>query len=134
MKNKRLIRRYAIVIGAAIWFVQQPARSSTTDFLRTSQVVPGEVVRLNSDSQHPQVEFTTLEGQRISVVAQSRSPVSVGEKVEMRYDPKQPHIAKINTLWDVWGAHLFQAWPFMGLLVAEMRGLSARWGASEESD
>ncbi|WP_248322782.1 DUF3592 domain-containing protein [Caballeronia sp. Sq4a] len=134
MNKDRGIRRYVIVVGAALLLVQQPARPPTIHFLSTSQVVPGEVVRLNSDGQHPQVEFTTLDGQRISIAARSPSPISVGDKVEMRYDTKQPHIAKINTLWDVWGAHLFQAWPFMGLLVADRRSLCDRWGLAKADD
>ncbi|VXC97298.1 hypothetical protein BURKHO8Y_70177 [Burkholderia sp. 8Y] len=91
-------------------------------------------MKINADSQHPQVAFTTMDRQRISVAAHSGSSVTVDDKVETRDDPQQPHVAKVNTMWDVWGEHLFNAWPFMGLLVAEMRGLAVRWGFKESND
>ncbi|MDR5745115.1 DUF3592 domain-containing protein [Caballeronia sp. LZ029] len=131
---KRRIGLFAALLGIFLLCIQRPALPSTVDFLKTSKVVPGEVVKLVPDGKHPQVEFTTLDGQHISVTASSESSLSVGDKVQMRYDPRQPYVAEVSTLWDVWGVRLFFAWPAMGLLVGELLGLSARWKSISEGN
>jgi hypothetical protein len=51
---KRRINSFAALLGISLLCMQRPALPSTLDFLKTSKVAPGEVVRLVPDGKHPQ--------------------------------------------------------------------------------
>lgn len=130
----RRINWFAIILGVVTFCIQLPFLSLEIKFVKTSKVVPAEVVKLNAGGKHPQVEFTTLDGQNISVPASSWSSVSVGDTVEVRYDPKHPRIAKMNTLWGVWGLHLMVVWVSAGFILGGLLGFPSKDGWRSEGN
>ncbi len=116
--------------------VQLSFLPNTMEFVRDSKVALAEVVKLNAGSKHPQVRFTTSDGQSVSVSTSSwfRS-VDVGDKVEMRYDPKEPGKATMNTLFGVWFLHLFCGIPAIVLILSGLLGFPRQgWGFNEDND
>nr|WP_244849614.1 DUF3592 domain-containing protein [Caballeronia sp. SL2Y3] len=109
---------------------------NTIEFVRVSKVAFAEVVKLNAGGKHPEVAFTTSDGQRISVPTSSWfHSVDVGDKVEIRYDPRQPGNATMNTLFGVWSLHLFCGVPAMVLILSGLLGFPRQgWGVNENDD
>jgi hypothetical protein len=134
-RTRRRINWPVVFSGIALFCIQLSFLPSTVEFVRTSKVAQAEVVGLNAGGKHPQVEFTTFDGEHISVPTSSwfRS-VSVGDKVEMRYDPKHPRIARINSLFGVWFLHLFCGVPAIVLAVGGLLGLSGKGSEFEEGN
>ncbi|KVL19096.1 DUF3592 domain-containing protein [Burkholderia ubonensis] len=97
-------RRCAVVIGAVFLMIAAFAAWSTGDFLRTAIAVPGEVVSLNAGGSHPQVEFVTRTGERISYPQGGMIyGTKVGDKVTVLYQPEAPsRTATINRIGAVW--------------------------------
>ncbi|WP_162065722.1 DUF3592 domain-containing protein [Burkholderia sp. THE68] len=94
----------SLLAGSALLVIQIPMLIPTIDWYRQSTLTTGVVVKLNSGSRKPQVEFTANNGERISVPASSYfHSVVVGEQVVMRYSPESPRIARINGVMSVWG-------------------------------
>ncbi|VXC97290.1 conserved hypothetical protein [Burkholderia sp. 8Y] len=131
--RKRRINWPGVVIGLAILCIQYPFLSVEMRFVRASKVVSGKVVKLNA-GRHPQVEFTTLEGQRISVPASAWSSIDVGDVVEMRYDPREPRIAEMNTLWGMWGIQLMAGWIAACFILGGLLGLPSSIGLGLQKD
>lgn len=125
--NKSHVNWTAVVIGIIIFGLQLPLLPSTVDFVKSSKVVTGEVVRLNAGGKHPQVEFITLRGERVSVPASSWFHFAeIGDKVEMRYDPKNSHDAQMNTFFGIWGVHLMFCWVALMFLFGGILGFPHR--------
>ncbi|WP_431820157.1 DUF3592 domain-containing protein [Burkholderia sp. F1] len=85
---------------------------STREFLRTAIAVPGEVVALNAGGSHPQIEFVTKAGERISYPQGGIiSGMKVGDKVTVLYRPDAPSIKptidRFGAVWDVTLTMLF---------------------------
>lgn len=95
----------SIVIGVAFLIIAALTAWSTRDFLHTAVAVPGEVVSLNAGGSHPQIEFVTKAGERISYPQGGMIyGAKVGDKVTVLYrpdDPKQaPTIDRFGAVWN----------------------------------
>ncbi|AOJ61727.1 hypothetical protein WJ32_04125 [Burkholderia ubonensis] len=93
-----------IVIGVVFLVIAAFTAWSTWDFLRTAIAVPGAVVSLNAGGSHPQVEFVTRTGERISYPQGGMIyGTKVGDKVTVLYQPEAPsRTATINRFGAVW--------------------------------
>ena len=90
------------------------------DFYVRSTVTLGEVTKLNAGGYHPQVEFTTEKGERISFPGSSSYPVEVGDRLEVRYlpsDPRaQPKVNQSSNLLDFLPAVFGMVFVIAGLM------------------
>nr|WP_244107134.1 DUF3592 domain-containing protein [Burkholderia sp. BCC0419] len=87
-----------MLIGAAL------CAQSTREFMRTSVVVPGRVVKLNAGPHHPEIAFTTLAGEHVEYPQGGDVSVEDGATVEVRYAPDAPEMtARLNTFGAIWG-------------------------------
>ena len=94
----------AIVIGIGLLIGAAVSAQSTREFLRTSIVVPGRVVRLNAGGYHPQIEFVTKTGERISYPQGGLiSKMREGDAVLVRYQADDPsHSATADVFAAIW--------------------------------
>ncbi|MBN3832338.1 DUF3592 domain-containing protein [Burkholderia sp. Ac-20344] len=82
----------------------------TREFLRTSIVVPGRVVKLNAGPHHPEIAFTTRAGEHVDYPQGGAVSVEDGAAVEVRYAADAPSMtARLNTFGAIWGDALFLA-------------------------
>lgn len=87
-----------LLIGAALY------AQSTREFLRTSIVVPGRVIKLNAGPHHPEIAFTTLAGEHVEYPQGGSVSEEDGATVEVRYAPDAPAMsARLNTFGAIWG-------------------------------
>ncbi|VWC65727.1 hypothetical protein BLA50215_00148 [Burkholderia lata] len=87
-----------LLVGAALY------AQSTREFLRTSVVVPGRVIKLNAGPHHPEIAFTTLAGEQIEYPQGGSVSEQDGAAVEVRYTPDEPRMsARLNTFGAIWG-------------------------------
>jgi len=90
-----------MLIGVALY------AQSTREFLRTSVVVPGRVVKLNAGPHHPEIAFTTLADEQVEYAQGGEVSVQDGATVEVRYAPDAPRMtARLNTFGAIWGGVL----------------------------
>lgn len=92
------------LIGAGLLTGVALYAQSTREFLRTSVVVPGRVVKLNAGPHHPQIAFTTLAGEHVEYPQGGAVSEPDGATVEVRYAPDAPAMtARLNTFGAIWG-------------------------------
>lgn len=96
----------AIVIGIGLLVGAAVSVQSTREFLRTSNIAPGRVVRLNAGGYHPQIEFVTNAGERISYPQGGLiSKMKEGDTVSVRYLADDPsHSATVDVFAAIWDA------------------------------
>lgn len=133
MNKKRRTNWFVVVQGIVVFCIMLPFVPPQIAFMRTSKVALAEVVKLNA-GRHPQVEFTTADGQRISVPTSTWQSVDVGDRFEMRYDPANPRIAHVNSLWGLWGIHVIFSLVSAGLVLGGVLGLSAKRSEGESNN
>ncbi|QVN13184.1 DUF3592 domain-containing protein [Burkholderia sp. LAS2] len=106
----------AIVIGVGLLVAAAISAQSTREFLRTSIVVPGLVVKLNAGGYHPEIQFTTKTGQQISYPQGGIvTKVKLGQRVEVRYQADDPDgSATMNVFAAIWDSTIVFA--FMGVV------------------
>jgi hypothetical protein len=76
---------------------------NTSNFLDTARKAPGTVVALRSGA--PEVKFRTEQGREIqftSSVSSKPPSYSVGDTVEVLYQPDQPDNAEVNSFMTLW--------------------------------
>lgn len=117
-----------IVIGVVLLVVAALVALSTRDFLRTAIAVPGAVVSLNAGGSHPQVEFVTRSGERISYPQGGMIyGMKVGDKVTVLYQPDAPaRTATIDRFGAVWNWTLLALILGAGALLAALTNLPSR--------
>jgi len=112
VKKLIFIKYLFLLIGLGMLVGSFFLYQNTVSFLETAIKADGVVVDLvrsrNSDSTTyaPTVRFKTNRGNTIEFTSTTSSnppSYSVGEKVEVLYEPSQPHSAKINSFFSVWG-------------------------------
>ncbi|MDR0243428.1 MAG: DUF3592 domain-containing protein [Burkholderia sp.] len=92
------------VVGAGLLTGVALYAQSTREFLRTSVVVPGRVVKLNAGPHHPEIAFTTLAGEHVEYPQGGEVSEQDGATVEVRYAPDAPTMtARLNTFGAIWG-------------------------------
>ncbi|MEK7898137.1 DUF3592 domain-containing protein [Burkholderia contaminans] len=118
-----------VVIGIGFLIAAGFSVHATREFLRTSIVVPGRVVKLNAGGYHPEIEFVTKAGQHVSYPQGGLliSAMTVGQDVEVRYLPEQPiPTATVNTFRAIWDMPIFLLTMGLGAIVVGLLNLPSR--------
>lgn len=88
--------------------MQLPFLQPEIDWFRHSQTAEGVVLRLRAGNHKPDVAFTTVTGDRLSVAGSSTwCKFRVGDQVTVRYDTRSPTLARIDGIFNLWGWHVF---------------------------
>ena len=75
-----------VVIGVGFLIAAAINVQLTREFMRTSIMVPGEVVKLNAGGYHPEIEFMTKSGEHVSYPQGGIvSKMAVGDRPQVRY-------------------------------------------------
>ncbi|MCO8325626.1 DUF3592 domain-containing protein (plasmid) [Burkholderia cenocepacia] len=114
-----------IAIGVAFLITAAIIGWSTRGFLQTAIAVPGEVVSLNAGGSHPQIEFVTKAGERVSYPQGGMIyGTKVGDKVTVLYQPEAPaRTATIDKLGAVWNWTLMAAIFGVGFILFALMNL-----------
>lgn len=101
----------AMVIAVGFLVAAAISAQSTREFLRTSIVVPGLVIKLNAGGYHPEIQFTTKTGQQISYPQGGIvTKAELGQRVEVRYQADDPDgSATMNVLVAIWNSSIIFA-------------------------
>lgn len=119
------------VVGVALLIGATVAGLWKLDFMRRSIVVPGRVAALNAGGSHPEIQFVTRAGERISFPAGGWiSGYKAGDAVTVRYRSDAPRrSATLNAAGSIWAAPSGMA--IMGLWFV-WGGLSAFWWTKDD--
>jgi hypothetical protein len=98
-----LVKVLVIVIGLGLILAAAGVAVSVRSFTRKAATAEGVVVRLNAGGSHPQIEFTTGSGQKVSypqggLICCYRA----GERVRVLYETDRPNDARLNTFGALW--------------------------------
>ncbi|MCA7903382.1 DUF3592 domain-containing protein [Burkholderia cepacia] len=117
-----------IVMGIGFLIIAAFVAWSTHEFLQTAIAVPGEVVSLNAGGSHPQVEFVTKAGQRVSYPQGGMIyGMKVGDKVTVLYQEDAPlRSATIDRFGAVWNWTLMALIFGVGFIVFSLMNLPFR--------
>ena len=98
----------ATIIGIGLLVGAAVNVQSTREFFRTSNIASGRVVRLNVGGYHPQIEFVTNTGERISYPQGGLiSKIKEGDAVSVRYLADDPtHSATADVFAAIWDTPL----------------------------
>jgi Protein of unknown function (DUF3592) len=115
-KDKILVWRFKMAVFSIVWlgclygFVQSFGNASA--FVNAAVRVPGQVVALNAGGSHPQIEFVTKEGERVSYPQGGWiGGFRVGDHVTVLYLEKSPRkTASIDRTGAIW------FWPILLLI------------------
>ncbi|WP_322047526.1 DUF3592 domain-containing protein [Paraburkholderia sp. J67] len=123
--NKAIVMFF---VGIALLLIAVFAALSTRHFLQTAIAVPGQVVSLNAGGSHPQIEFVTRTGDRISYPQGGMIfGMKVGDKVTVLYRPEAPSIRPtIDRIGAVWGAELTLLFIGFVTMVGALTNLPSR--------
>ncbi|GGD78363.1 hypothetical protein GCM10010985_36060 [Caballeronia grimmiae] len=102
--RKRKYNGSALVLGLLGLMLTLALLWWRVSFFLSSTVVLGEVVHLNTPSgYHADVKFTTREDETIIIATGPGYPVDVGDRLEVRYVPSDPHAeATLNQFSSLW--------------------------------
>jgi hypothetical protein len=90
------------IVGVGFLIAAVCAGISTRDFIRTSARADGVVTRLNHGGSHPEIEFVTAAGQKISYAQGGLiAGYYSGQKVRVLYRTNSP---QLSPCVDTWGA------------------------------
>lgn len=118
MKTLIFIKYFFAIIGFGMIVGSFFLYQNTTTFLKNAITTEGvviELVRSRSSSSSssgssytyaPTVRFKTNQGTTVEFTSSTSSnppSYSRGEQVEVLYEPIQPHSAKINSFFSIWG-------------------------------
>ena len=116
-KKAKLILRIIFLTGILELLGAIYLYSSTSEFLTKAKAVNGKVIELvalssinnNSMTYSPVFQFTDQSGKTHTIQsASSSNPPSyeVGEEVKIFFNPENPNEAKLNEIFDLWGASI----------------------------
>jgi hypothetical protein len=100
---------WLLLAALAVWLGWRSYTLTTS-----GEVTQGTVVRLLEEEVSFTSDFTPIvqfqvDGQSYEVQSQNTYGwwnryfrFSIGKEVEVRYDPSNPELAEINSLWDIW--------------------------------
>lgn len=125
---------HTVAGGVAVLLLQTPFIPSAYEFQTQSVTAIGEVVRLNAGGFHPEVVFTTQSGERISIAGSSSYPTDVGDRIEVRYMPDTPKLAKINQIENIWGIEIYITAFSAIFIIGGLFGMRAYLNRQAESD
>ncbi|MGO4449725.1 DUF3592 domain-containing protein [Phyllobacterium sp. TAF24] len=113
------------IIGVAFLVAAAISTGMTLRFIRSSIVVPADVVALNAGGSHPQIAFVTRNGEQISYPQGGLVfSAKVGDHVEVRYladSPKQS--ATLNQFGAIWSLTILLAGLGVGFVFTGLSNL-----------
>jgi hypothetical protein len=113
------------VIGAVFLVAAAVSAGMTLNFLKSSIVVPGDVVALNAGGSHPQIAFATRNGEQVSYPQGGLVfGTKIGDHVEVRYladSPKQS--ATLNQFGAIWTLTILLAGLGIGFVLTGLSNL-----------
>jgi hypothetical protein len=117
-----------LVCGAVLVSVALALAAGRRDFVRTASVANGVVVRRNAGGSHPQIEFLTGSGQKVSYPQGGLIfGYKPGDNVRVRYDPAVPGTsACIDAFGALWAFPLFLGGIGLLFLVFGLASVLAR--------
>lgn len=116
-KAKRVIFAVIIPVGIGTLLLSIYLFLQTTAFISQATKTEGEIVAMRREvsvqsdhrqqiAYYPTFQFTTANGELVQVESHGGSDPSssfqVGQKIEVLYDPQDPHHAKINDVMQLW--------------------------------
>jgi hypothetical protein len=118
----------AIVIGMGFLVAAGFSAQSTREFIRSSIVVPAQVVKLNAGAHHPQIDFVTKAGEHVSYPQGGMvSGMKVGDQVTVLYRPEAPsRTATLNRFGALWTWPIWLLTIGLGAIVAGLTNLPSR--------
>ena len=120
-----LVFGLCLITGSAASFVQSAI------FLNNSKSAFGTVVKIERDhgAKYPVVDFTLESGKIVEFRSNSSittETFQAGQKVPLRYDPNNPHEAKIDSFWQNWN------WPILISFITAMFIIVTNWPAKRQ--
>jgi hypothetical protein len=105
---KRLRGLILLAAGIALAIAAATAGSSRLAFARSASRASGTVLRLNAGGSHPEIEFATESGERLSYPQGGLIfGYRAGEEVSVLYDPENPaSTACVDAFGALWFAPL----------------------------
>jgi hypothetical protein len=102
---------FAVVIGIAFFVGAAINAFATMNFIQSSVVALGNVTALNAGGSHPEIEFVTRTGERISYPQGGMiSGFKVGDRVRVRYRPDDAYrSATVDQFGSLWNAPIILA-------------------------
>ncbi|CAN0627437.1 conserved protein of unknown function [Burkholderia multivorans] len=117
----------ALGIGITLSIITTYCIILKIEFLMSSELTTGEVVKLEFGGHHPEIKFSASNGQHYKVSIGSRWSVAAGQTVEIRYAPNDPKMsATLNTLLDIWDYTIVAAFLSAAAIITGLRGESLR--------
>ncbi len=109
-----------IVAGGALLAAATVLALSVGSFKRTAERAEGVVSRLNAGGSHPQIEFTTADGQKVSYPQGGLIwGYRAGQPVRLFYNrANPPATARVDSVGALWGAPIILAIVALILIVA----------------
>ena len=81
---------------------------STRDYMRRTQTAPGQVIAEPYGSHHVTIRFRTRQGQPITYGQNGAITLHTGERVMVRYDPREPTLDPCVDQWQaIWDTTMF---------------------------
>lgn len=116
------------VVAVALLVISAFTAMSTRDFLQTAIPASGLVVSLNAGGSHPQIEFVTRAGERISYPQGGMIyGMKVGNKVTVLYRADAPaETATIDRLGAVWNWTLLLLILSAGTFLAALTNIPSK--------
>jgi hypothetical protein len=100
-------------VGVVLLAIALAVAQSTRQFIREAASAPGVVTDLNAGSSHPQIEFNTAAGEKVSYPQGGCVSHKPGDRVRVLYRPSRP--AQSDATLDEPGA-LWDSAAFLGLM------------------
>jgi len=99
-----LAKTLFVLGGVVVLCVAAGIGFATQRFTSRAARADGVVARLNAGGSHPQIEFTTASGTRVSYPQGGFVfGYRVGQTVQVLYDPDDPdHTARVGTVGALW--------------------------------
>ena len=115
-----MARILLIVTGVAFLAVSIAVAISVRSFARDSEKADGVVARLNAGGSHPQIEFTTASGLKVSYPQGGLIfGYQPGQKVGVLYSPDNPQqSARLDAVGALWGTPIILSLVAMFLIAS----------------
>lgn len=121
--DRKRINWDTVIFGSVIFALQLLFLPSTIEFRLLSIVAIGEVVKLNAGGFHPEIEFTTRDGKKVSFAGSTTNRTEVGDRIEVRYRIDEPRHAEVNQIFSLYGLHFVPAFIGLVFMIGGMFGM-----------
>lgn len=117
-----------VVVGIGFLIAAAIHVQSTREFLHSSILVPGRVVKLNSGGSHPEIEFITQTGERISYPQGGLIfGMKVGDDVQVHYLSAAPSLSPtVDKFGAIWDTVIYLTFMGCAAIIAGLQNLPSR--------